>query len=131
MPVTLKTFDNPIDAHLLKSKLESEGIWCTLYDENTVSINPLYNITVGGIKLVIHESDSERALAVLNSSPSHKADLKRGLIQCPYCSSVRIYHPLITTRANSIKSYCTKLLATLFPKSKFNKKKCKDCNAVF
>ena len=26
MPVTLKTFDNPIDAHLLKSKLESEGI---------------------------------------------------------------------------------------------------------
>ena len=49
-PFTLKIFENPIDAHLLKTKLESEGIDCYLIDENTVSVMPLYNITVGGIK---------------------------------------------------------------------------------
>lgn len=31
--VTLKTFDNLVDAHLLKTKLESEGVTCFLFDE--------------------------------------------------------------------------------------------------
>ena len=60
--ITLKTFDNSIDAHLLKTKLESEGISCVLFDENIVSLDPLYNMAVGGIKLRIAENDQEKAI---------------------------------------------------------------------
>jgi len=42
--VTLKTFDNSIEAHLLKVKLESEGIRCFIFDENIVSMNPILTL---------------------------------------------------------------------------------------
>ena len=64
--VTIRTFDHAMDAHLLKSKLESEGVECFLFDENTVSINPLYGIATGGIKLRVIEEDAERAMAILS-----------------------------------------------------------------
>lgn len=51
--ITLKTFDNSIEAHLMKSKLKSENIVCFLFDENIVGLNPVYNIAVGGIKLKV------------------------------------------------------------------------------
>ena len=55
--ITFKTFDNSIDAHILKIKLESEGITCFLFDEHMVSVNPLYSQLIGGIKLKINEED--------------------------------------------------------------------------
>ena len=64
--VTIKTFDNSIDAHMLRSRLENEGIGCYLFDENVVSLNPLYNVTVGGIKLKINDFDVEKAQVIIN-----------------------------------------------------------------
>jgi hypothetical protein len=52
--VTVKTFDNPIDAHLLRIHLESEGIPCYIFDEEIVAIQPLFANAVGGIKVKIH-----------------------------------------------------------------------------
>jgi len=49
--VTFKTFNNPIEAHLCKTKLESEDILYFIFDENMVSLNPFYNYMLGGIKL--------------------------------------------------------------------------------
>ena len=63
--VTVRTFDNSIEAHLLKSKLESENILCYLFDENIVGLNPLYNITVGGIKLKVNEFDLDKASIII------------------------------------------------------------------
>ncbi len=56
--VTVQTFDNAIDVALLKSKLESEGVICYVFDEYTVTINPLLSNGIGGIKLKINENDS-------------------------------------------------------------------------
>ena len=63
--ITIKTFDNPVEAHILKSRLESEGIHCYLFDENIVTLNPLYNQMTGGIKLNIMESDISKANEIL------------------------------------------------------------------
>ena len=63
--ITFRVFNTPIEAHMLKTKLESEGIPCFLQDEHIVSINPLYNYAVGGIKLNIWESDQEEAEKIL------------------------------------------------------------------
>lgn len=56
--VTLKVFQNSIDAHLLKTQLESEGIECFIFDEQMVTMNMLYSNAVGGIKLKIQEEDA-------------------------------------------------------------------------
>jgi hypothetical protein len=40
--VTIKTFDNIMDAHMLKSRLESEGIECFLFDKEIVGLNTLF-----------------------------------------------------------------------------------------
>ncbi|MHB1279582.1 MAG: putative signal transducing protein [Bacteroidia bacterium] len=64
--ITLKTFDNPIEAHLFRTVLENEGIPCKIFDELMVGLNPLYTITVGGVKLKIRETDLEAALEILS-----------------------------------------------------------------
>ena len=59
----VKIFDNPIDVHILKVRLEEEEIECFIFDENTVSINPMYSYAVGGIKLKVKDySEKERSL---------------------------------------------------------------------
>ena len=55
--ITLKTFDNSIDANMLRCQLELEGIQSYLKDENTITTNPLYNLALGGIKLQVFEQD--------------------------------------------------------------------------
>ena len=49
--ITVKVFDSGIEAHILKARLESENIPCFIFDENIVTLNPLFNFAVGGIKL--------------------------------------------------------------------------------
>ena len=45
--ITIKTFENAIEAEMLKTKLASEGIRAYLFDENITTLNPLLNIAVG------------------------------------------------------------------------------------
>lgn len=131
--VTLKIFDNPIDAHILKTKLESEGISCYLFDENIVGINPLLNIAVGGIKLNVSPEDLDKALQVLAESDSAVLrDSTNTAIVCPHCHSDQIDNTY--NRPKGIRS----LLATLFSLATFtyplyiNKSyRCKDCNTAF
>jgi hypothetical protein len=63
--VTIRTFYQLIEAQLAKARLEDVGIPAFLRDEHTISINPLYTHTLGGIKLQVHEADEVLALQVL------------------------------------------------------------------
>ena len=66
--VTIRTFNNSIEAHLVKTRLESEGILSFLFDENMVSLNPFYNSALGGIKLKINKLDVQRVEEILSES---------------------------------------------------------------
>ncbi|MBC7450019.1 MAG: DUF2007 domain-containing protein [Cytophagales bacterium] len=91
--VTIRTFENAMDAYLLKSKLESEGIECFLFDENTVSINPLYNIATGGIKLRVLEDAAERAETILSELDQRPyTDADENAAACPECGSTEVYN---------------------------------------
>ncbi|NDH90230.1 MAG: DUF2007 domain-containing protein, partial [Flavobacteriia bacterium] len=59
--ITLKTFSNAVSAHLLKTRLESEGVECFILDENIVRLNSFYDLAVGGIRLQVREEDFQRA----------------------------------------------------------------------
>lgn len=89
--ITLKVFDNYIDAHILRAKLESDDIVCYLFDENIVALNPLYNLTVGGIKEKIDNLDLEKAKLILreiNETPYTNETNEP--LTCPFCASVDV-----------------------------------------
>ena len=99
--VTAKTFDNAIDAHLLKTKLESEDIKAYLFDEHKVSLNQNFSQTLGGIKLKIHDFDVEKARTILNKIDANKYTNDNGVvISCSKCQSTAI-----CTNFKSIKNF--------------------------
>lgn len=97
--ITCATFNTAMEAYVLRSKLESEGIVCYVFDEHTVTMNPLYNVTVGGVKLKISARDSEKAKAILNEiEAAPYRDENYEVIQCPKCNSEEIYGSFPTIR---------------------------------
>jgi len=59
------TFYNPIEANIIKARLEDSGFACFLADENVATLNPLYNQAIGGVKLIVFERDVEEINALL------------------------------------------------------------------
>ncbi len=63
--VQIITFTYPHEAHLVKSKLEAEGIETLIRDELTAQVNNFYSNAIGGVKLLVREHDFERARQIL------------------------------------------------------------------
>lgn len=61
--VTIATFNFATDPNflLLKARLTDAGIAYNAADENTVGIDPLLSITVGGIRVLVNEQDAPYA----------------------------------------------------------------------
>jgi DNA-directed RNA polymerase subunit RPC12/RpoP len=66
--------------------LQEEGINCWLKDENTVTIDPILTNAVGGIKLMVPESQAERAFELLREFRS-ETEL---ILKCPRCGSPNV-----------------------------------------
>lgn len=81
--VLLQSFDNYIDAHIVLGRLEDQGINCWLKDENIVTINPIYNNAIGGIKLMVPKDQMQEASELLH----HFQHEKKNKLACPRCSS--------------------------------------------
>ena len=64
----LISFTYPHEAHLAKAKLESEGIETMIRDELTAQVNNFYSNAIGGVKLLVKESDAQRANEILEES---------------------------------------------------------------
>ncbi|WP_200975182.1 DUF2007 domain-containing protein [Echinicola sp. 20G] len=89
--ITLETFDNAVEAHLLKSKLESEGIQVFLFDENTVTLNPMISEAIGGIKLKAFHNSFTSAVKVLNKYNDSPILNEEGeVLKCSHCGSHRL-----------------------------------------
>lgn len=85
--VTVATFSHSIEAHVAKIKLETEGVFCLLADENTVNANWLYSNLLGGVKLRVRPADfaSARKILELPSEPEYESE------RCPKCKSKGIF----------------------------------------
>jgi hypothetical protein len=70
--IPIAAFDNYVSAHIAMGRLEEQGIRCWLKDENTVTIDPLLNYAVGGIKLMVSSVQAERAVSLLKEPPNDK-----------------------------------------------------------
>jgi hypothetical protein len=59
------TFSYPHEAHLVKTKLEFEGIEVLITDELTAQANPFYSNAIGGVKLKVQTKDLLKANKIL------------------------------------------------------------------
>ncbi len=131
--ITLRTYSNPSDANLMKATLEMQGITCFLFDENLVTINPLYSQMVGGIKLKIDESDKERALEILKEIDEEAyTDDNENIIHCPRCESENISGGQIKT--SGFLAVLRSLISLSFATYPIHGKtvyRCNDCGKEF
>jgi Putative prokaryotic signal transducing protein len=89
----LTTFTNYMDAHLCQMHLQEEGINCWLKDENTVTIDPILTNAIGGIKLMVHETQLERATDLLRIMKNKEQEAAI----CPSCNSLNVEY-IVTNR---------------------------------
>ncbi|KMJ46396.1 hypothetical protein AB204_03800 [Xenorhabdus khoisanae] len=61
----LANFLSPIDAHIILGRMLSEGIFAVVIDEDIVWNNYMCSQAFGGVKLLVHHSDIERAKEIL------------------------------------------------------------------
>lgn len=128
--ITIRIFDNLIEAQIMKSRFESEDIPCFLFDENIIGLNPLYNITIGGIKLKINESDSEKARKILGEYNNSKIINEQGeIFLCPNCKAAEFYKGYKSMKGpKGIFSAIISLVLMVFPLYYKTVNKCKVCD---
>jgi tetratricopeptide (TPR) repeat protein len=85
--VTIATFVFPMDAYVPQSKLDSEGIWSFVADEQIVNLDWRYCFAVGRIKLQVRDSDVPRAMYVLKELPPEFICVDADQPRCPACGS--------------------------------------------
>lgn len=86
---TIATFENAIQAHVAKAKLESEGVDSYIRDEHTIGVNPLYTAALGGVKLQVEAQDADLARRILARDES-EMEQEEGEVKasvCPRCAS--------------------------------------------
>jgi hypothetical protein len=66
--ITIVSFTYPLEANLAKGKLESEGIEVFINDELTAQVNNFYSNAIGGVKLIVKDSDYDIAYKILIES---------------------------------------------------------------
>lgn len=116
-----------MDAHLCQMHLQEEGINCWLKDENTVTIDPILTNAIGGIKLMVHETQAERAAELLRimKNKEHHA------MQCPNCKSFNVEFIVTNRKASNWISAITTFLIANFALAAHQVYHCFDCGQEF
>ena len=131
MLLTVRVFQTSLDAHLFKSRLESEGIDCYLFDDTINSMDMLYGVAVGGIKAKINEIDTERVKKLLQEIEEEKKALAI-FIKCPICESTEHYKNFKSIKG--WKAFFAILLGFFtfsYPIYQKTVYKCKECDTEF
>jgi len=63
--IQLRSFDNYINANIQLGMLQDKGINCHLQDEYIITLDPLLSPAIGGMKLMVHETQAQRAMKLL------------------------------------------------------------------
>lgn len=131
--ITVKTFDNAFGAHILQARLEDEGIVAHIHDENIMSIDPLLNIAVGGVKIKVDEPDVEKALAIIAEiDDTPMTNDKEEVIKCPKCESTDLYSDFKSMKsAKGVIAAIISFMLIVFPIYYKRVYRCKVCATEF
>lgn len=128
---TIATFNYSSEAHIIKGKLNSEGIDAFLIDDITIDVDPLVSHAIGGVKLRVPTIQLEDAKKVLNSI--HKYSISDGgeNIICPNCKSEKINLVTTVKHKRGFLFFALAFLYTMFPFFIKSVYKCENCNEEF
>ena len=126
--VTLWRYRDLPEALVAKAKLDSEGLWCFLADENIVRLNWFWSNLMGGVKLQVEDTNGEAAMTLLSEDiptafPSEEVGEVYRQPECPSCHSRDVaFEPV----HKKIALVCLQVLAlpVWIPKRSW---KCEDC----
>ena len=104
--VTVKTFDNYFLANISLTKLEHAGFECYLKDEFTLTIDPILTNAIGGIKLVVKETDKEEVLKLLQQFDEEYMQS----VKCPKCGKAEFTQ----VTKPGVTNYLTAILTWMF-----------------
>ncbi len=110
----LKQYDDLGLAHLDRARLENEGIFCILEDENMTSLAWHLSNALGGIKLKVKREDFQKSIELLQP-------IETGT-QCPKCSSQNVVHQKL-----NLTSAIVGIILALIPGPSRSKWICNDC----
>jgi hypothetical protein len=122
--VVFQHYDNAIDAHIAKSKLDAYGIPCFLTEENMANLYPGQSLYAFKMRLHIFATDRERAMQVLASrNLSIHGDAS---LACPRCQSHRVERAFPRKEADNLIFI---LFGVFLPQKKVSH--CLDCDHEF
>lgn len=136
--ITFEQYYDPMLAHIIRTKLEDNGIPCFIADDNIIAANPLFNQAVGGIKLKIFERDLERCREILATEGNlheldhHEIDEEtHTAVICPYCASTNVqYIHQSEKKVHWLVAFISSLLA-IFPFYANKEWHCYNCQRDF
>ena len=109
------------EALTLRSALAAAGVEARAFDADMASINWAYLFALGGIRMMVHESDFEVA-SLIATEGDHSEDRER----CTACGSTRIIR-----KKSMIGAIAGFVLAGLPLSKRTRKMKCVDCRHVW
>ena len=118
----LAVFNYSTEAHVTKSRLDSDGFETMLMDETTIDTDPLVSNAIGGVKLLVHKKDFEKAALVWNEIRTYQKDADGNEISCPNCKSTRV---LVAEAQRKNIFYM------LFPFFEKTRHICNNCKTIF
>ena len=123
----IATYDNYMLANMTMGLFTENDIKCQLKDENIITMDPLLNAAIGGIKLLVEEKDYDRAVALMTEAEN---DYLKD-IHCPKCNSLSL---TVEEKTNNPTDFWGKLKnQVLFGQtSTYSKQyRCTNCNSNF
>ena len=122
--IVFQKFDNVIDAHIAKTKLDAYGIPCFLTEENMANLYPGQSLFAFKIRLHLFALDHERAKQILIQE--NMTVVGENSLVCPNCQSLKVVREFPKKLAERLTFI---LFGVLFPGKKVNH--CLQCDHEF
>ena len=123
----IAAYDNFMVANMALGMLEENDINCHLKDENILTIDPLLNHAVGGIKLMVADVQYERALSILKDAETNYVQQ----VTCKICKKNSLQ---VEEKINKPTTFWGKLKNQIaYGQTETYKKlyRCTNCNNLF
>ncbi len=129
--VTIATFQYSYEAHIIRGKLESEGIKVYMADNITIDTDPLMSNAIGGVKLKVLKAQEKKAREVLKTINKYSLDNEGNPIKCPKCGSKKVDFLSTIKDFKSLIIYLLGLVFFTLPFYTKYKYRCENCKTEF
>jgi Putative prokaryotic signal transducing protein len=127
--VTIATFTDQVQAHILRCRLEVEGVPAFVAFEHHISMDWFLSQALGGVRVQVPETYAEKAseiLAGINAGEYALVEEETGSCRCPKCGHGNVR----PDRASWNIAFLTFCIARVPLPFLVNNTKCMDCGYV-